>query len=332
MTVDRAGDAFLINRRWLPLNALRAFDAVGQHLSFTAGAEALGVSQSALSRHVIALEDLLGAQLLERKPNRISLTEAGEFLLPVVKKSLDRLEASLNTIRQGSRSNRTLRIHVPPSLLNHLVAPMLRDFRSEFPDILIDVSSSHGTGLPLQDLDVAVVFDRPNVDDRVTDLLWMVRVTPVCSPEVAGQHAGRSLAEFLSANELLHVKLEGEPRSFLWTTFARQCGLSIDTDRGIAFDTVLSAVQFAKSGAGVALADQDMFAADLASRDLVAPFDVSCEDGFGYYLKFHPEDLADPVIAAFRSWMIAGFNSVLTARTARHAPGRRRTRRIEPAG
>ena len=56
-----------INRRWLPLNALRAFEAVGQHLSFTAGAQALHVSQSALSRHVISLEDLLGCQLLERR-------------------------------------------------------------------------------------------------------------------------------------------------------------------------------------------------------------------------------------------------------------------------
>ena len=52
-----------INRRWLPLNALRAFEAVGQRLSFTAGANALSVSQSAVSRHVIGLEELLGKPL-----------------------------------------------------------------------------------------------------------------------------------------------------------------------------------------------------------------------------------------------------------------------------
>ena len=48
-----------MNRRWLPLNALRAFEAVGKHLSFTGGAAALSVSQSAMSRHVSALEALL---------------------------------------------------------------------------------------------------------------------------------------------------------------------------------------------------------------------------------------------------------------------------------
>jgi DNA-binding transcriptional LysR family regulator len=57
-----------LDRRWLPLNALRAFEAVGRHLSFTAAANSLLVSQSAVSRHVIHLERLLGVQLLERRP------------------------------------------------------------------------------------------------------------------------------------------------------------------------------------------------------------------------------------------------------------------------
>jgi len=308
----------IINRRWLPLNALRAFDAVGQHLSFTAGANALHVSQSALSRHVISLENLLGKQLLERKPHRLALTPAGEALLPVVQKSFDRLEQILNTIREGSRTSRTLRVHMPPSMLNHMALPLLKAFRSEFPDILIDISSSHVTGLPAHDIDVAVVYDRPNVDDQVTDLLWMVRVTPVCAPEIAKTHAGKTLSAFLADNELLHVKLEGEPRGLLWATFAQQCGVSIDTDRGFAFDTAISAVEFARSGAGVALADVDMFADELARGELCAPYATSFEDGYGYYLKFHPEDLADPVIATFRTWAIARFNRGLSA----PSPGR----------
>ena len=50
----------IIDRRWLPLNALRAFEGVAKHGSFTAAANALLISQSALSRHVIALERLTG--------------------------------------------------------------------------------------------------------------------------------------------------------------------------------------------------------------------------------------------------------------------------------
>lgn len=306
---NRLGRSMVINRRWLPLNALRAFDAVGQHLSFTAGAQALHVSQSALSRHVISLEDLLGQQLLERKPHRLALTDAGAALLPVVRKAFDRLEQALNAIRDGETGGRTLRIHMPPSLLQQMALPILRDFRREFPELMIDVSSSHVIGLPAQDLDVAVVFDRPVVDDTITDLLWMVRVTPVCTPELAVLAEGQSMEAFLASNELLHVKLDKEARGYLWGLFIRQCGLEVDTSRGLAFDTAISAVQYAMSGGGVALADIDMFADELQSGRLVAPYKAVFEDGYGYYLKFHAEDLSDPAIALFRRWIIARFAS-----------------------
>lgn len=297
----------MINRPWLPLNALRAFDAVGQHLSFTAAAEALHVSQSALSRHVIGLETLLGKKLLERRPQHLVLTEEGAILLPVVRKCFDRLEQVLNAIRDGGVSGRTLRVHMPPSLLNHMAAPILQDFRREFPDILIDVTSAHVTGLPTTEFDAAVVYDRPSVDDSVTDLLWMVRVSPVCSPELASLHAGKSLARFIADNDLLHVRLEGEPRGLLWASFLKQCGIEGDTDKGLAFDTALSAVTYAMSGGGVALADVDMFAGEIAAGRLVAPYAEVFEEGYGYYLKLHSEDLADPVVSLFRSWLISRF-------------------------
>ena len=119
-----------IDRRWLPLNALRAFEGVAKHSSFTAAANALLISQSALSRHVIALEKLIGAQLFERRPHALVLTKAGQHLLPAVQKSFDRLEYALDDIRnEGAASLRTLRVQMPPSFAAHLAVPILRDFR-----------------------------------------------------------------------------------------------------------------------------------------------------------------------------------------------------------
>jgi LysR family glycine cleavage system transcriptional activator len=48
-----------------------------------------------------------------------------------------------------------------------------------------------------------------------------------------------------------------------------------------------------------------MFAEQIAQGRLTAPYETVIEDGFGYYLAFHSEDLGDPVISLFRSWMIA---------------------------
>jgi LysR family glycine cleavage system transcriptional activator len=304
---DRIAKPQPINRRWLPLNALRAFDAVGQRLSFTAGALALNVSQSAVSRHVISLEELLGRKLFDRSGPRLVLTAAGEALLPEVTASFDRIEKALNAVSDTAARTRPIRIHIPPSFLHQIALPLIREFHAEHPDIRIDISSSHVTGLPATETDMAIVFDLPNVDDRVTDLLWMVRVAPVCAPATAARAAGRSLPEFLADNPLLHVKLDDAPRGLLWGIYARQCRIALDADRGLAFDTALLAVSYAMAADGVVLADIDMFAAEIADGRLVMPYASVIEDGFGYYLTLRPEDLSDPAIALFRSWLIARF-------------------------
>jgi LysR family glycine cleavage system transcriptional activator len=136
----------LIDRRWLPLNALRAFEAVAQRLNFTAGAQALGVSQSAISRHIISLEGLLGAQLFERRPQGLALTAAGTALLPVVAKSFDRMEQSLNEIVSDGGGQRTLRVHLPPSFAQLLAVPLLRDLRRECPGIALDMPAPARSG------------------------------------------------------------------------------------------------------------------------------------------------------------------------------------------
>lgn len=295
-----------MNRRWLPLNALRAFEAVGKQLSFTGGAAALSVSQSALSRHVSALESLLGKQLFERDGG-LSLTPAGEELLAVVSKSLERIEQTMNAIRDDSVPGRAMRLHVPPSLLQQMFMPMLGEFHRDHPEVRIDLSSANVTGLPPTELDMAIVYDRPNVDDRITDLLWMVRVAPLCSPETAAAAAGKSLEQFLSAQELLHLKLDGQPRDLLWGDYLQRNAISLPKLDGLAFDTAIASAKYAMTSGGVMLGDVDLFAAELAAGQLVMPFDAVIEDGYGYYLKLHADDLADPAIASFRSWLIARF-------------------------
>src|SRR5271166_3298177 len=105
-----------MDRKWLPLNALRAFEAAGQHLSFTAAANSLTVAQSAVSRHVIVLENFLGVALFERRPQQLVLTEAGRHILPVVSKSFDRIDQALGeVIKEKGRPKRVLKVALPTS-------------------------------------------------------------------------------------------------------------------------------------------------------------------------------------------------------------------------
>ncbi len=304
-----------IDRRWLPLNALRAFEGVAKHSSFTAAANALLISQSALSRHVIALEKLIGAQLFERKPHSLVLTKAGQHLLPAVMKSFDRLEYALDDLRNDcAPALRTLRVQMPPSFAVHLAVPILRDFRRAVAEVEIDLVSPYGVGPPLSDVDVAVVYSKPTVTDLVRDLLWPVRLSLLCHPAIAQRFAGRSVQEFIEANELVHVRIAALPRHHMWSQYARQANLhAVNVERGLVFDTAILAVQYALSGEGLALVDTNLFSEEIRTGRLVKPFDISLDDGYGYYLITHPEGLGDTAIALFRSWLIERFG--------RRAPG-----------
>jgi DNA-binding transcriptional LysR family regulator len=304
-----------LDRRWLPLNALRAFEGVAKHGSFTAAANALLISQSALSRHVIALERLTGVQLFDRKPHALTLTKAGQHLLPAVMKSFDRLEYALDDIRnEGAPMQRTLRVQMPPSFASQLAVPILRDFPRASTEVDIDLISPYGVGPPLGDVDVAVVYSKPTVTDLVTDLLWPVRLSVLCHPNIAAKHQGKDLAAFIEANEIVHVRIADLPRHHVWLEFVRKAGLTgVNCERGLVFDTAVLAVQYALSGAGVCLVDTHLFADEIRSGRLVKPFDVMLDDGYGYYLITHPEGLSDTAIALFRSWLIERFGTGSTA-------------------
>jgi len=107
----------------LSLRQLEAFSAVARHASFTKAAEQLHVTQAGLSAMVRELESQAGCRLFERTTRRVSLTEAGERLLPVARRSLQELTQALRHARAaGEADTRQLRVGLTP-LMASSVAP-----------------------------------------------------------------------------------------------------------------------------------------------------------------------------------------------------------------
>ena len=79
-----------MNRHLPPLNALRAFEAAGRHLSFTKAAAELHVTPAAISQQLKTLEDYLGVQLFRRLNKALLLTDAGQACLPGLQRLLRR--------------------------------------------------------------------------------------------------------------------------------------------------------------------------------------------------------------------------------------------------
>ena len=306
---SRPGSPRTMDRQWLPLNALRAFEAAGQLGSFTAAAAKLTVAQSAVSRHVSVLEKFLGLPLFERRHQQLVLTAAGRHLLPVVTRSFDRIDGALgDIIEERGAPRRMLRVVLPPTFAAQLAIPILRDFRSEHPELTIEVASramADGDG----EAGLSVVYSEPKVTDAINDLLWMERLTVLCAPAAL---AGGSLdlPSLVARQDPLHVRLGGRAHGHMWELMARAVGRpDLAIDRGLVFDTAQLAVQYALSGDGLVLADAMLFRDDLAAGRLVAPFDMRLASGYGYYLVTAPEDL-DEAVVLFRSWLIRRFAAV----------------------
>lgn len=124
-----------------PLTWLRAFEAAARHLSFTRAAEELGLTQSAISQHVRALEGDLGTPLFLRVHRALHLTEAGRLLLPEVTSGLQVLTQAVGRFQQ-SQDRPRLRIASSASVAQHILSPRLGGFVQGHPGTVIELRTT----------------------------------------------------------------------------------------------------------------------------------------------------------------------------------------------
>jgi LysR family glycine cleavage system transcriptional activator len=118
----------------LPLGALRVFEAVATHLSFSAAAEALNVTPAAVSQQVKALEGYIQVPLFRRTGRRVEITDEGLELLPAVRVGLEKLESALQQIKHYRRAG-PLQITTLSSFLQIWLLPRIRSFRRKHPNV-----------------------------------------------------------------------------------------------------------------------------------------------------------------------------------------------------
>jgi len=146
-----------------PLSALSAFVRIAETGSVSQAARDLGLSKSAASKKLAALEDRLGARLVNRTTRRLSLTEVGAAFLERAQRVLAELEEAEQAVGRLSAEPRgTLRVSAPMSFGVLHVAPALGGFMTRYPDIAV--------ALDLNDRRVDVVEEGYDVAIRVADL------------------------------------------------------------------------------------------------------------------------------------------------------------------
>ena len=288
-----------------PLNALRAFEAAGRHLSFTKAAAELNVTPAAISHQIKSLEALLGVTLFQRMTRALRLTDAGQAALPAVSQGFDKLAQGVEQMRAHSETG-LLTVSVSPAFGALWLVPRLERFRSRYPEIEIRIDGTdRRVDLARGEADVALRYGPGGYETLRVDLLFNQVNTPVCSPALLGGAHPLRKPDDLRHHTLLHIDWKDAEAS--WRMWLLAAGLpDIDPTRGPHFTMENMAVQAALDGQGVALVGDKLVADDLAAGRLLRPFDPSLSTPltFSYYLLSTKDGIRQRKVAVFREWLL----------------------------
>lgn len=171
-----------------PLTWLRAFEAAARHLSFTAAANELHLTQSAISQHVRSLETFLGRPMFERHARTLSLTEDGASYLPSVREAFNVLVAGAQPFVGSGNAERARAVTLQCSMgfATFRLAARLGALVSAHPELRLNiVTPVWDPEKTAQMADVEIRFTRPESLGQGGVRLARERAFPVCTPELA---------------------------------------------------------------------------------------------------------------------------------------------------
>ncbi|WP_373236369.1 LysR substrate-binding domain-containing protein [Cohaesibacter celericrescens] len=289
--------------RKLPsLKALQAFDAAARLGSFTAAAEELSVTPSAVSHQIRALETELGIQLFERVNRAIILTDTGKRFGERIARGFNELEAACSSINRATRLD-VLTIHCVPTLAKQWLMPRLQNFQEAYPEVDVRLNASPD---PVNLLSVEADFDirfghypsQPGVR-RIPFPPETMLV--LCAPSLAmGENAIRAPID-LSKQRLIH----SEVNLFNWHHWFEAEGLlDLYQEKGPRFDRSFLSISAAVDGNGVCLESHFHVQQELARKQLIAPFGLAGYTVQGHSINFVQSRNRLPKIQAFKDWIL----------------------------
>lgn len=288
-----------------PLNALRVFETVARTGSFRAAADALFVTQSAVSHQIRHLEDWCGTPLFDREGNRTQILPHAQDLARALSLSLAEIDAACNRLRAG-RHTQPLVIAAIPSVAMCWLIPHLDEFRKACPSIETRVIyAMHGRDIDFREVHIAFVFSDtpPRLPGVEAFSLFPGFSVPVCSPTLVSP----TVAANLSPTEICNIGLLHDSDTAGWADWLASAGTRIETPiSGAIFEDFNLLRTAALSGQGVALCPAAMISPDIDAGRLVQLSDRSVLKDHTYYMLIGP--LVRGSMAAeggqFRDWAL----------------------------
>ncbi|WP_448681713.1 LysR substrate-binding domain-containing protein [Pseudomonas nicosulfuronedens] len=283
------------------LQALQALVQVAEAGSFTAAAQQLHLTQSAISRQIQQLEEYYRVPLFDRTSRKVALTDAGREVYAVADGMLSQLLRLEERLAPPS-AERPFRIRIFVSLAVRWLLPRLSSFYTRHPELCLSIETVGGDVVDDGgDCDAYVLYLPSGSDPQGRKLtpLYDEYLIPVCAPHLEdGQPPPRSLEE-LSRHALIHAstgRLE-------WPQWLRaQAAPPPAQFKHMLFNLDDLALDAATRGLGVAMTDRLLAHDALQRGDLIVPFGEALKTGGRYALWLRDSGAAHPACQPVLDW------------------------------
>ncbi|SMO72181.1 LysR family transcriptional regulator [Ruegeria faecimaris] len=275
-----------------PLGWLRTFEAAARHLSFTAAARDLNMTQSAVSQQIKSLEAYLGQPLFLRRPRALELTGAGISYLPVVREAFRTLLRGTRAVT-GAQQN-AVQVQCNITFAVNWLAPRLPMFQAEHPSVQLNIFTELWEPREMAEgAAVEIRFSLRPSDTVRTELLRSDHYYPVCAPGYEVSLDTLQRTPLYDCSNLLSN----------WQNWIEDQGLIWEKPPITYSTTYLVSLSVAMAGGGLCLT-HDTIARDLIDEGrLVAPFEYRAVVPEAYYLLLSPQAEESPGAIAFAEWV-----------------------------
>lgn len=284
------------------LRALRAFEAVGHHRSFTVAANELAVSQGAVSHQIKQLESRLGCKLLDRSSRGVGITSEGSLLLDVCARAFKDITDVLSLITQDNETQ-ILRIRTGPFFAMEVLAPRMAGFLEQNPKLQLHLSNLEERGSTQEREDAQIKYcTHPPAGSYWIEVL-RERLVPVCSPSLLTYFKDASELLFSQSIARLHYRNASDWKN--WLAHNNRHETRTGTSANLFFDDQHTLLAAARSGHGIGFSHRAFVEADIQRGTLCLLSEEAFQPEESYKFVCSKESIeTNPALVRFRDWLL----------------------------
>jgi len=284
------------------VNDLQAFLAVARDQSFTKAAARLGVTPSALSHTIRALEERLGVRLLARTTRNVAPTEAGDRLMRSIAPLFDQIAAEVEALGElRDKPAGTIRITCTDDMIELYLRPLLSGFLKRYPDITLELFVDYGfSNIVEERFDAGI-----RLGEAVSKDMIAVRISPDWRLAVVGSPAyfercppPRTPYE-LTNHACVNIRHRPSGAIYAWEFEKDGKAFTVKGEGQLVFNSIVHVLNGAIDGIGLAYVPEALAAPHLAAGRLKEVLADWCPYFQGFHLYYPHRRQASPAFSAF---------------------------------